>query len=58
MICLKRVDCDGDGIGDPTCSDDDNGKFGFIQSAHDCTDTWPTGSSESCTDLGKEIYFH
>ena len=33
---FKMQDCDGDGIQDPVCTDE-NGQFGVIQSSKECT---------------------
>merc|ERR1712212_1394524 len=33
-------DCDGDGVRDPTCSDN-QGQFGIISSADNCRSIWP-----------------
>jgi len=37
---FQMIDCDGDGIEDPTCSDT-TGKFGVIYSTQKCTKVWP-----------------
>ena len=36
------LDCDGDDIPDPVCSDI-NEQFGVIQSSAECVDSWPNG---------------
>eukprot|EP00747_Dinoflagellata_sp_TGD_P087921 gnl/TRDRNA2_/TRDRNA2_163817_c0_seq1.p1 gnl/TRDRNA2_/TRDRNA2_163817_c0~~gnl/TRDRNA2_/TRDRNA2_163817_c0_seq1.p1 ORF type:complete len:152 (-),score=7.18 gnl/TRDRNA2_/TRDRNA2_163817_c0_seq1:192-599(-) len=36
------VDCDGDGVPDPLCTDD-AGDVGFLGSASSCVNNWPTG---------------
>ena len=40
------LDCDGDGIPDPTCSDTD-GNFGVVKSSQHCQSEWPRAT---CTD--------
>eukprot|EP00927_Polykrikos_kofoidii_P071462 TRINITY_DN67725_c0_g1_i1.p1 TRINITY_DN67725_c0_g1~~TRINITY_DN67725_c0_g1_i1.p1 ORF type:complete len:1358 (-),score=171.89 TRINITY_DN67725_c0_g1_i1:199-4272(-) len=39
-------DCDGDGIFDSVCVDD-QGRAGFISSSRNCTDTWPHEDCEA-----------
>jgi len=39
---FSQRDCDGDGVADPTCSDNE-GNFGFRSSAENCIDSWPKG---------------
>jgi len=41
----SMTDCDGDGILDHYCTDDD--EQGFISSANGCADTWPNGVCNS-----------
>jgi hypothetical protein len=42
-----NVDCDGDGVPDPHCSDT-QGQNGFVYGSSCTTDTWPNGVSDTC----------
>merc|ERR1719187_3175168 len=45
---FQMIDCDGDGIPDPTCSDI-KGNFGVLKSSKKCADDWPHGKCQkSC----------
>ena len=47
---FEMRDCDGDGIPDPTCSDD-SGQSGVIQSSKGCADSWPQGTCNPSNDF-------
>jgi len=42
----QELDCDGDCVNDPICSDI-FGNFGILSSAENCKDTWPKGSCKA-----------
>jgi len=43
---FAEEDCDGDGLADPQCTDN-NGNVGYLGSAgNDCVDTWPNGDKQ------------
>lgn len=45
-------DCDGDGIKDPYCESGERLKFGFIGSASNCADNWPSGVCLNANEPG------
>jgi len=49
-----NFDCDGDGINDPYCVNDDGSAFGFLGSAQDCKDSWPRGRCEGAPSPGPD----
>jgi len=47
----ELVDCDGDGVGDHTCTRQDRNEFGVVQTANNCADSWPRGNTGQCPAL-------
>ncbi|CAK0806774.1 unnamed protein product [Prorocentrum cordatum] len=50
---LSYRDCDGDGVLDPYCEGGQLLRFGYISSANDCKDNWPTGLCKVARHAGE-----